>query len=235
MDATMASVANDADAADQPAASLLETLVCPITHEVAKAPVIAADGQLYDLEAIDRWLRENGTSPLTLGPIPRCYTRPAVLVALHKMLVPDAPELSVGVINQSGHENIPDTAMRTAAARGDIAETLERVRQGADARVALCIAVACMHTALVDALIAHDASLLTVNLTRPMEYAFARGLRDDPMQFSLLVRTVESYGLYYYKSHFPRPFPSNATDMPPPLVYQLLPPVARQSNWCTIL
>lgn len=39
--------------------------MCPIAHEVMKEPVVLADGNTYDREAIDRWLQQNDTSPLT--------------------------------------------------------------------------------------------------------------------------------------------------------------------------
>ena len=42
-----------------------ESLICPITQEVFRDPVIAEDGRLYEREAITRWITENGTSPFT--------------------------------------------------------------------------------------------------------------------------------------------------------------------------
>ena len=38
---------------------------CPITHEIMNFPVIAADSFSYEQAAIERWLRERKTSPLT--------------------------------------------------------------------------------------------------------------------------------------------------------------------------
>ena len=40
-------------------------LICPITHEVFRDPVLAEDGRLYEREAITRWINEHGTSPFT--------------------------------------------------------------------------------------------------------------------------------------------------------------------------
>jgi hypothetical protein len=41
-----------------------EVFVCPITMEVMRDPVIAADGHTYEREAIENWLRRgHRTSP----------------------------------------------------------------------------------------------------------------------------------------------------------------------------
>eukprot|EP01026_Neomeris_dumetosa_P062813 TRINITY_DN5953_c1_g1_i1.p3 TRINITY_DN5953_c1_g1~~TRINITY_DN5953_c1_g1_i1.p3 ORF type:complete len:107 (-),score=20.21 TRINITY_DN5953_c1_g1_i1:177-497(-) len=50
---------------------------CPITRQVMKEPVIAADGNTYDLDAIWSWLMMNDTSPVS-GEI-----------LVHKKLVPN--------------------------------------------------------------------------------------------------------------------------------------------------
>ena len=42
-----------------------EDLICPITLEMFRDPVIAGDGHIYEREAIVQWIREHGTSPLT--------------------------------------------------------------------------------------------------------------------------------------------------------------------------
>jgi hypothetical protein len=42
-----------------------DSLCCPITHELFRDPVIAADGRLYEREAITRWINQTGTSPFT--------------------------------------------------------------------------------------------------------------------------------------------------------------------------
>ncbi len=39
-------------------------LVCPITHSLMRDPVTTADGQLYEREAIELWLKDHTTSPL---------------------------------------------------------------------------------------------------------------------------------------------------------------------------
>lgn len=43
---------------------------CPITHEVMKNPVVAADGQSYEREAITRWLTTSQRSPATNEILP---------------------------------------------------------------------------------------------------------------------------------------------------------------------
>lgn len=44
--------------------------VCSITQEVFRDPVVAADGQTYERDAITRWLSHRQTSPLTGQPMP---------------------------------------------------------------------------------------------------------------------------------------------------------------------
>jgi hypothetical protein len=41
------------------------TMVCPITQQILKKPVIAEDEQVYEEEAIMSWLKNNSTSPVT--------------------------------------------------------------------------------------------------------------------------------------------------------------------------
>lgn len=42
-----------------------ELLCCPITHEVLREPVVAADGITYERKAITNWLATHDTSPMT--------------------------------------------------------------------------------------------------------------------------------------------------------------------------
>ncbi|XP_052187044.1 U-box domain-containing protein 35-like isoform X2 [Diospyros lotus] len=44
--------------------------ICPISKDVMEDPCVAADGYTYDREALEIWLRENDTSPLTNLPLP---------------------------------------------------------------------------------------------------------------------------------------------------------------------
>jgi len=39
--------------------------LCPITHETMRDPVTASDGYSYEREAIERWLSDHDTSPMT--------------------------------------------------------------------------------------------------------------------------------------------------------------------------
>ena len=45
--------------------SYLETFICPITGDIMKDPVIGSDGHTYERLAIEQWLRQEGTSPIT--------------------------------------------------------------------------------------------------------------------------------------------------------------------------
>ena len=67
------------------AASTPASFCCPITHELMRDPVIAADGHTYERVAIARWLKHHGTSPSTnlplkhRGVIPNHSLRSAIL------------------------------------------------------------------------------------------------------------------------------------------------------------
>jgi hypothetical protein len=39
--------------------------ICPITQEIMLDPVIASDGHTYERRAIDEWLSQHNSSPLT--------------------------------------------------------------------------------------------------------------------------------------------------------------------------
>jgi hypothetical protein len=47
-----------------------ERLVCPITFELMKDPVIASDGHTYERCAIEQWFERAQTSPVTNEPVP---------------------------------------------------------------------------------------------------------------------------------------------------------------------
>ncbi|CAF2510127.1 unnamed protein product [Rotaria sp. Silwood2] len=42
-----------------------DALLCPITLELFRDPVMAHDGHTYERQAIEEWIRKNGTSPIT--------------------------------------------------------------------------------------------------------------------------------------------------------------------------
>ena len=59
-----APIASAAAAPDVPRAP--PEFLCPITTEVMRFPVMAADGHTYERDAITDWLTSNNTSPMTL-------------------------------------------------------------------------------------------------------------------------------------------------------------------------
>ncbi len=46
-----------------------DLLRCPITMELFRDPVLAPDGNTYEKQAIEEWVRNHGTSPMTLEPL----------------------------------------------------------------------------------------------------------------------------------------------------------------------
>jgi len=60
-------IATSGDSSHEPTTNetLRELLCCPITMQPMKDPVVAADGQTYERSAIELWLKDNSTSPLT--------------------------------------------------------------------------------------------------------------------------------------------------------------------------
>lgn len=46
-----------------------DELICPITLDVFRDPVIAQDGHVYERTAITQWIIEHGTSPITRQPL----------------------------------------------------------------------------------------------------------------------------------------------------------------------
>ena len=45
--------------------AIVDTLTCPITSALCVRPVCAADGHLYEKDAIEKWLANKSKSPLT--------------------------------------------------------------------------------------------------------------------------------------------------------------------------
>ena len=43
--------------------------LCPITLEIMTDPVIASDGHTYERDAITKWIRSKGKSPMIQKPI----------------------------------------------------------------------------------------------------------------------------------------------------------------------
>lgn len=48
-----------------PASQTQAFLTCPLTKEIMREPVIAADGYTYERHAIDAWLQHHNVSPVT--------------------------------------------------------------------------------------------------------------------------------------------------------------------------
>ncbi len=46
-----------------------DSLLCPLTLELFRDPVLAQDGHTYERDAIEEWIRKTGTSPITRQPI----------------------------------------------------------------------------------------------------------------------------------------------------------------------
>jgi len=46
-----------------------DSLICPITFQLFRDPVLAQDGHTYEREAIVKWLEKGGRSPLTNQPL----------------------------------------------------------------------------------------------------------------------------------------------------------------------
>ena len=46
-----------------------DDMICPISFEVMKDPVMAQDGHTYERVAIVEWLKTKGTSPMTQEPL----------------------------------------------------------------------------------------------------------------------------------------------------------------------
>ena len=59
------STTGTAHACASTAASLPSEIVCPITTELMREPVLAADGHTYERAAIEEWFANHSTSPLT--------------------------------------------------------------------------------------------------------------------------------------------------------------------------
>eukprot|EP00210_Caulerpa_lentillifera_P006949 g6644.t1 len=57
-----------------------ECIYCPITFEVMKDPVIAADGHTYERRAIEQWLRRKQESPVTRQPISSTLLTPNLAI-----------------------------------------------------------------------------------------------------------------------------------------------------------
>ena len=74
-------IAGNADAADVIAAEdqVPISFYCPITQEIMADPVFTSDGQTYERSAIEKWLANHNTSPLTGNQLSMSTLTPNVL------------------------------------------------------------------------------------------------------------------------------------------------------------
>lgn len=91
--------------------------LCPITHELMKDPVIDPDGNSYEREAIESWLRRNGTSPITRAPLAIKDLRP------NRALKQTIEEYCTAVQNKNKSKKTT-----AAAAAAEAMDTTENVR-----------------------------------------------------------------------------------------------------------
>jgi serine/threonine protein kinase len=49
--------------------NLMKAMECPLTMDIMANPVVASDGRSYDRGALEQWLQEHNTSPITREPI----------------------------------------------------------------------------------------------------------------------------------------------------------------------
>ena len=68
--------------------SLPAELECPISHELMLDPVLTCDGETYERSAIEEWLAQHSTSPLTGQPLAETSLVPNVMVRniTHRLL-----------------------------------------------------------------------------------------------------------------------------------------------------
>ncbi|GLC39412.1 hypothetical protein PLESTM_000893900 [Pleodorina starrii] len=86
------------------AQALEEHLCCPITQEPLRDPVVAADGNTYERLAIEAWLQQHDTSPMTNEILP------------HKALTPNNLIRKIAEEILRGGANTPDNNDAGAAA-----------------------------------------------------------------------------------------------------------------------
>jgi hypothetical protein len=96
-----------------------EEFQCPITYELLRDPVIAADGNTYERTAIEKWLAKSQTSPLSGEALDHGMVNPNR--ALKKIIQDLIEEGGVGLY-------IVDTAMVGAAAAAKISSGESRTR-----------------------------------------------------------------------------------------------------------
>ncbi len=59
---------------------IIDTLTCPITYRIFFEPYIAADGHTYEKYAIEKWLYDHNTSPVTGQELPHKFILPNLAI-----------------------------------------------------------------------------------------------------------------------------------------------------------
>jgi U-box domain len=59
---------------------ITDTFTCPITQRIFIHPYLAADGHTYEKEAIEKWLYDHDTSPLTGSILPHKFLLPNLAI-----------------------------------------------------------------------------------------------------------------------------------------------------------
>ena len=57
-----------------------DAFLCPLTLEPMQDPVVTCDGQTYERGAIEQWLAQSSTSPLTGQQLPHLGLAPNVVL-----------------------------------------------------------------------------------------------------------------------------------------------------------
>ncbi|CAB9519140.1 SAM and U-box domain-containing protein 1 [Seminavis robusta] len=67
-----------------PILSILDLFVCPITEQLLRDPVIDRDGNTFERRALVKWIKEEGTSPITRRPlmVQQLYDNTTLLLVL---------------------------------------------------------------------------------------------------------------------------------------------------------
>eukprot|EP01050_Picozoa_sp_SAG11_P005543 SAG11_NODE_395_length_9822_cov_4.886043_3_plen_687_part_00 len=80
--------------AARPSAAAAQAFLCPITHAVMQDPVVDNEGNSYERSAIEQWLRDNNTSPVTRSTLHIADLRPnrALKDMVEQWIMEQAPE-----------------------------------------------------------------------------------------------------------------------------------------------
>lgn len=71
----------------------IDDIICPITHEILKEPVVGDDGHIYEKEALYNWIQKSNISPLTRQPIQNTYIYVHFMTKIINQFIETFPEL----------------------------------------------------------------------------------------------------------------------------------------------